>query len=193
MGTEFECKYAATPEQLEQIARIPGTPGPVFQMETTYYDTADKALSQRHWTLRRRMENGQPVCTLKTPAGGLGRHEFECVCDSIEAAIAPLCALSGSSALQTLTAAGVRPICGARFTRKTIRIQSDGMEAEVALDQGILFGGSRECPLCEVEVELKSGSREKLLAYARRLQTTFSLRTEPRSKFRRALDLAEGE
>ena len=193
MGTEFECKFASTPAQQAQICAALGQAAQRFHMETTYYDTADKALSRRHWTLRRRLENEAPVCTLKTPAGGLGRNEFECRCDTIEAAIPVLCDLMGSKALLALTLCGVQPICGARFSRKTFWITRDSFEAEVAVDLGILFGGSREESLCEVEVELKAGSRESMLDYARALQEEFGLRVERRSKFRRALDLAEGE
>lgn len=193
MATEFECKFSASPAQQEQIHFALGTVTQTLQMETTYYDTPDKALSRRFWTLRRRMENGTPVCTLKTPAGGLGRNEFECRCDTVEAAIPQLCALMGSRALLALTVDGVQPICGARFTRKTFWITRQDFEAEVALDRGILFGGSREQPLCEVEVELKGGSRDSMLDYARDLQEKFDLRIEHKSKFRRALELAEGE
>ena len=193
MGTEFECKFAAVPAQLEQIRLYLGDVTDTLRMETTYYDAPDRALSRRHWTLRRRLENGEPVCTLKTPAGGLGRNEFECRCETIGEAIPRLCALMGSRALLVLTAEGVSPICGARFTRQTFRIVREDFEAEVALDQGSLFGGSRETGLCEVEVELKHGPQEPMLAYARTLQAQFGLTVEPKSKFRRALDLAEGE
>ena len=77
MATEFELKYAATTAQLSKIrAAVPGE-YTAISMETTYYDTPDHALSARKWTLRRRLENGTSVCTLKTPAGGLGRNEWE--------------------------------------------------------------------------------------------------------------------
>ena len=65
--------------------------------------------------------------------------------------------------------------------------------AELALDQGILLGGSKELPLCEVEVELKSGSEAAATALAQALAAAYSLSEEPKSKFRRAMDLAQGE
>lgn len=193
MGIEFELKFRATPEKLEAIRRqIPGQEQE-FSMETTYFDTPDKALSRRHLTLRRRMENGQSVCTLKTPEGDLGRGEYQVLCGDIQTAIPELCKLSGFSELTALTAGGVVPVCGARFTRIAKELALEDCTVELALDQGILSGGGREVPLCEVEVELKSGSRQGASAYAVALAMMFGLEPENRSKFRRALVLAEGE
>ena len=66
-------------------------------------------------------------------------------------------------------------------------------KVELALDEGVLSGGSREVPLCEVEVELKSGSREAAVIYATQLAVAYGLKQEKGSKFRRAKALAEGE
>ena len=162
-------------------------------METAYYDTPDGGLSRRHYTLRRRMESGKSVCTLKTPAGNSARNEWEVERDSIQTAIPELCKLSNLSDLAVLTAGGVIPVCGARFTRMACRIVLDGAEGELALDEGILFGGGRETPLAEVEAELKSGSEAILTHWAEELACRFGLTPEPKSKFRRALDLAKGD
>ena len=64
---------------------------------------------------------------------------------------------------------------------------------ELALDRGVLLGGGREVALCEVEVELKDGQPEAAVAFAQELAEKFGLRPEQKSKFRRALALAEGE
>ena len=69
----------------------------------------------------------------------------------------------------------------------------DGAVVEIALDRGVLLGGGREVPLCEVEVELKAGQPEAAVAFAENLAEEFGLRPERKSKFRRALALAEGE
>ena len=193
MATEFELKYSATPAQLDAIrAAVPGEYEEI-SMETTYYDTPGNDLSARKWTLRRRLENGVSVCTLKTPASGASRNEWELKCDDIEAAIPELCKLSNLSDLARLTAGGMIPVCGARFTRQARPIRLDGAEGELALDEGILFGGGSEAPLAEVEAELKSGNPEALVAWAEALASQFGLTTEPKSKFRRALDLAKGD
>ena len=193
MGKEFELKYAATADQLRQITEaLPGEYHTIA-METTYYDTPAGDLSARKWTLRRRLENGISICTLKTPAVGLGRNEWEIPCDSIAAAIPELCKLSNLPELRNLTAAGVIPVCGARFSRLAKTINPGDCILELALDQGILFGGSRELPFVELEVELKSGKETDAIRYASVLAARFGLTPESRSKFRRALALAKGE
>ena len=283
MGVEFELKFRATPEQLDKVEQGISGERQVIEMETTYYDTPDGALSQRKYTLRRRMENGVSVCTLKTPvvegngflatlemteeetipsgerwerrrgriqrpervaavsrcqgapstqadaghrnrtgkeridthhARGVtgdspeewnaegsvpytrndtpGRREFEVNCDSIEKAIPELCKLSGVG-LTALTAGGVAPVCGARFTRVASTLELPECTVELALDRGVLLGGGREIPLYEMEVELKSGSREAAALYAMALAQTYGMKSEKHSKFRRALDLARGE
>ena len=191
MAIEFELKYSATAEQ--QAAILAATDGPEqhFQMQTTYYDTPDGALSQRHITLRRRMENQRSVCTLKTPSESGGRGEFELECPDIETAIPELCKLSGRSDLRTLLHGGVIPVCGARFTRTAKTIEQTDCTLELAVDRGVLTG--KEIPLCEVEVELKAGTRESACMYAAALAAIHGLIPENRSKFRRALALYKGE
>ena len=193
MGIEFELKFRATPEKLEKILQdIPGDAVHIA-MQTTYYDTPTGELSARFYTLRQRMENACSVCTLKTPADCGGRRETEVLCPSIEEAIPQLCRLSEIDELPALLAKGVVPVCGARFTRLAKILELDGAVVELALDEGVLSGGGREVPLCEVEVELKSGSREAAVIYATQLAVAYGLKQEKGSKFRRAKALAEGE
>ena len=65
--------------------------------------------------------------------------------------------------------------------------------AELALDSGVLLGGGKEIALQEVELELKAGSEEALLALAKTVAAAYELTPEQASKFRRALTLAQGE
>lgn len=189
MGIEFELKYRATPQIQEEI-RKRGT-WHTISMETTYYDTPSKALSRRHFTLRRRLENGVSVCTLKAPAGSLGRGEWETVCGSIEAAVPELCKLGCPEILPFLVAEGLVVACGARFTRQASIVETEGAVLEIALDAGILFAQDKQIPLCEIEVELKEGSREQAVAYAGALAASYGLEPEHGSKFKRALALRE--
>ena len=192
MGAEFELKYAATPAQQDAIMKDLGGFTPII-METTYYDTADGALSERRITLRCRLENGVSVCTVKTPEMDNVRGEWETECDSIDAAIPVLCKLGCPVDLPMLTKDGLNAICGARFTRMAKTVELESCVVEIAVDSGVLFSGGREEPLCEVEVELKSGSREEAEGYAVALAERYSLVPEEKSKFRRALALTRGE
>ena len=192
MGREFELKFQSDPAQQQRLLGK-YKDFSTITMETTYYDTPDGALSQRHITLRRRMENGVAVCTLKTPEKSGGRGEWEVEMEEIEAAIPELCKLSGWAALMDLTKAGVMPVCGARFTRQAKLLERSDCTVEIAVDSGVLLGGGREIPLCEIEVEHKNGSEEATVRFASALAAELGLRQEKKSKFRRALALAKGE
>ena len=192
MGIEFELKYRATPAQQQALLTRFGRDARVISMETTYYDTPDRRLSARHVTLRRRMENGLSVCTVKTPAGSAGRGEWDCLCGDIKTAIPELCKLGAPEYVLLLCAAGLEPTCGARFTRRAIDIETADFSAELAVDSGALLGGGREEPLCEVELELKSGNANAMVTFMEDIAAYYGLVPEPHSKFRRAKALAEG-
>ena len=191
MGVEFELKYRASEKIQKTVIERSQGPWLMITMETTYYDTPDGALEKLHYTLRRRLENGVSVCTVKTPMPGIGRGEWEIQCNSITEAIPELCKLGAPDNLLTLTAQGVQPVCGARFTRRAVQMRCGSSDVELALDSGELFAGDKTQPLCEIEVELKNGSRDDAVLFANLLASQYDLVQEKKSKFRRALDLRE--
>ena len=191
MGWEFELKYAANPEQQAALQRDFALTWQEFAMETTYYDTASGDLGRLHWTLRRRFENGRSICTVKTPSPDGGRGEWELEYDNIMDAIPELCKLGAPHTLMICAAMGVQEVCGARFTRQAATLEIEGAVVEIALDRGVLTGGGKEIPLCEIEVELKEGSDAAAIAFAAGLAEKYGLKTEHRSKYRRALNLAQ--
>lgn len=191
MGVEYEWKFKAEAQVQEALQRDTEGIWQETAMETTYYDTADGRLSALHYTLRRRMENEKSICTVKTPSADGGRGEWEAEEASIENAIPKLCKLGAPENLVSLTAGGVSAICGAKFLRKACTVDIGSAVVELALDKGILAGGGRELPLCEIEIELKNGSLKAAAAFALRLAKKYGLTPEKRSKFRRALDLTK--
>ncbi len=192
MGREFELKYAATPAAQQAIRDSFGN-FRTIRMETTYFDTPDGALAAQHVTLRLRKENDDCICTMKTPLPDGSRGEWECRTNDIPGGIEILRSLGAPDDLCDLAKSGVLAVCGARFTRLAADISTtDGM-AELAIDSGILLGGGKEMPLCEVEIEHKSGSDQSTLELAKIIAAQFGLKQEKRSKFRRAMDLAKGE
>ena len=188
MATEFELKYRCTPADQTRIrAAFPGewTETP---MSTTYYDTADGQLSKLRWTLRHRKEGDRHICTLKTPGEHNVRGEWETECADIYEALPVLAKASGCALPGELA-----PVCGARFTRLSRILEEVGFAAELALDRGKLVAGNREIPLCECELELKSGESATLIAFAAQFQKKYGLTEEPRSKFARAKALSQEE
>ena len=192
MGREFELKYRCSAEDFEALkAAYAGYN--TIEMETTYYDTFDAKLNNRHWTLRRRFENGVSVCTLKTPDPTGGRSEWEVEASGIITAIPMLCRMGAPMELMALTVSGLQEVCGAKFTRLALQLDVPGAKVELALDKGKLFGGNREMALQEVEVELKDGADNAAIAFAKGLEEKYNLIPEKRSKYKRALSLAMGE
>lgn len=191
MAREFELKYAARPEDLEAIFSD-FRDFDTIAMETTYYDTPGGLLSAHGLTLRLRLENGRSVCTLKLP-GGKDHPEFEVEDTDIHRAARTLWAQSRQEGLLEMLECGLIPVCGARFTRRAKLLQLEQGSVELALDKGVLLGGTKEMLLCEVEVELKSGSDAVAENFARELAEKYGLAPEPRSKYRRARQLAKGD
>jgi len=192
MGLEYEVKFKATEELLALLQQVLPGQEALYAMETTYYDAPDGALSARHYTLRHRRENEKHICTLKAPAD-FGRGEWETENHDILAAIPELCKLGAPEDLKTFTANGITPVCGAKFQRMAKTLPFGESILEIALDNGVLIGGGKEQPFWELEVELKSGIHEDADCFAAQLARSFSLETQTRSKFRRALALAKGE
>ena len=193
MAIEYELKFQATPERQQAVLAAVAGQECEYSMQTVYYDTPDGALSAKKYTLRKRRENDTYVCTLKTPEKGNGRGEWELPCENIADAIAGLVAMGAPQDLLVLTKNGVQEICGAKFTRITRTVVLEDGILELAFDRGVLTGGGREMPLCEIEVELKAGLPSVADQYAKILAQKFGLVPEKHSKFRRALALAKGE
>ena len=190
MGREFELKYRADAGDISAIRKKYGEFTSI-SMETAYYDTVSADFGRRHWTLRRRYENGLSVCTLKTPAPGGGRGEWEVQAPDIQAGLTALLSQDTPAELAELAKLPLVLTCGARFTRLAKTLTIPGAVLELALDEGVLLGGGRELPFAEVEAELKEGSEEAVRTFAEVLAQEFSLKEEMRSKHVRAMLLAQ--
>ena len=191
MGVEFEVKYQAD-ETVQRAIRNEFTGlWETICMQTTYFDTPEGALARKRYTLRCRQENERTVCTVKTPAYGIGRGEWDVQETEIVQAIPMLCKLGCPQELLDLTQNGVIAICGAKFTRHALTISFRNSRIELALDSGVLFAADRQIPLCEVEAELKEGCPEDVQAFGRLLEDTYHMKPETKSKFKRAQALIE--
>lgn len=199
MATEVEIKYEVGDLQkldcllCDAVVREKMTDAQFryIRMETTYYDTDDDRLAARRWTYRLRTENERSVITLKTPGEGYARGEWEWEGAYLDEAPEKLLALGAPEEAATLLdPAGLRAVCSAKFTRILAVLALDGAQCELCGDIGWLLGGGRQEPLCELELELKQGSAEVMLDYARALAEKYGLREQPQSKFARARALA---
>ena len=194
MGTELEFKYALSGAgQWSRLAdELGGRFGPwqEVKMETAYFDTQDRLLSGRQWTLRVRRENGVPVLTAKAPGPGRARSEWELPGGTLRD-LHRLAEQGAPLDLTRLTPEQLRSQCGVRFRRLRCLAEVPGATAGLALDGGVFTGGGRETPFWELEGELKGGSEDALAQWCRSLADAWGLLEEPRSKFLRAMALTE--
>ncbi len=150
-----------------------------LRMESTYFDTPARDLSDARITFRMRKENENTRFTIKTPRGEHERGEWEVSAETMEEALPALLALGAP----TLPPPPYLPCAFARFLRRMTRVSlSEQTEFELCIDVGTLG----TLPFCELELELKRGTKAELEAFGALLATRFSLVPESRSKFARA-------
>ena len=134
--------------------------------------------------LRGEQSVGTALCRPSPEADPHLRGEWETEAADLASALPKLAAL-GAPVPQADTPLQV--LCRADFIRRAVLLRlDDGSTAELALDLGTLSGATRSLPLCELELELKSGEPAAARAFAEALAERFSLRPEPLSKFARA-------
>jgi inorganic triphosphatase YgiF len=204
MGTEIELKLLIAPADARRLLRHPlitaltrrkFTPQRLLSI---YYDTADCVLHQQRIALRLRRVGRRWIQTVKA-AGRVsaGLHErpewegettkgmfvFEAIADPT------LRELFADPHLQH----ALHPVFVTDFSRaRRMLCLPSGDVVECSLDRGEIRAGEERLPICEVELELKSGDPTRLADLALRLQRTLSLKPENVSKAERGYRLACG-
>lgn len=193
MGKEVECKLLAPSEAvLDAIARdfSGASVSRTARSETDYFDLG--AYARENWMFRaRRGEDGRVVYTCKTPGEGYERGEWECEANSPAQAAKQLAAMGAPEALAKIAEFPV--LCGAAFTRTAIELVREGSRIELALDRGALTAPGAQARVCEVELELKSGPIQPMLALRGELCARYGLVEGHQSKYARARALARGK
>lgn len=184
---EIELKFACGPEDLAAVlAAAPAGDDETRELISVYFDTPDLVLQKAGASLRVREHKGQRIQTVKR-GHGLVREEHE----------APIEGLAPDPALEPLPSllpqgANLRPAFNVRVSRRQRTFRYRGAEIEIALDQGEVSGGEQKSPICEVELELKSGSPVMLFALARELSAAAPLYLAFDSKAARGQALVAG-
>ena len=185
MSREIELKYRFSEEQIPHLlsdlwlSPMIIHPFCETEMESTYFDTAEKMLQEKRITFRKRRENGHTVFTVKTTGSTNERGEWEVSAECIEDALARL----STSGAPVLPHGPYLVAAEAKFLRRAARISpSNGQEYELSVDVGTLG----PVPFCELEIELKTGSKTELEVFGNELAERYRLIPEPISKFARA-------
>lgn len=175
MAEELEIKLTLLAAGQEQAfswlqAQSEATTGEQKLLVNRYYDTPEAELNTQRAALRVRQANGRFVQTLKTQGELEGaayrRQEWEWPLDEPELNVQLLAEtpLSLQADLKRL-----RPVFETNFTRRIVMLDDGQALIECAVDSGSVIAGEQTRPLHEVELELKSGSPERLMVWAKRL------------------------
>ncbi len=198
-GQEIELKFEVDPAaaaRLEQILLVrPGAKGPppAQSLVSTYYDTEGDDLLKAGFALRVRSVGGKQVQTVKSEATGLSaRGEWECAVtgegpDLKAAADTPL-----GPVIKALKSP-LRPVFATHVQRSRYLVRQGRSRIEAAIDLGRVETEGRTLPICELELELKSGPTSGMYALARRLSDAAPLRMSFITKAERGYRLARGE
>jgi inorganic triphosphatase YgiF len=201
---EIELKLSVAPAHAARVwkAVAPYAGGKVApaarKLYSAYYDTPDFAFRRRNAAVRLRRESGHWVQTVKvggTAAAGLhARRELECPVPAQLLNHPALVQAGLGGILADVPRSNIGVVFTTTFRRTRAVIEpAPGERIEIAVDRGEIAAGGQRLPICEIELELKSGTAQALFRLARELAAGMPLRLENESKAERGYRLAAGE
>jgi len=203
MPIERELKFRLPARAAPRVWKLlPGKPAVRRkQVDSVYYDTPERRLLAARSALRLRRDGRRHLIAFKherAPASGLAqRDEWEAGVASAELELGalPLGRIRRRSGLDLRRLAPrLAPVFETRFTRMAAEVTlGSGTVVSVCLDRGSIAAGRRREALEELEIELREGSLDAMLAFAAKLVAPLRLRLEPRSKAERGYRLAARE
>lgn len=201
MSIEVELKFIVEPTTVEALrALVAGWPvqsHETLRLSNTYYDTADGLLRRHRVGLRVRGNDGRFEMTLKSGGSTVGgvshraEHNVALKGDRLEIGMLPESAWPEGIDTSGLDGA-LAPLFTTDFTREAWLVAEGESQIEVALDLGEIRAGELREPISELEMELKAGRVEDVLALAKRLAFAAGVRLGSLSKAARGYRLQRG-
>ena len=193
---EIELKLEVDPGDVERLAGV----GPLAQcrgaaarLVSVYFDTPELDLHDTGFSLRIRTSGRDRIQTVKADQGGAGlfvRGEWERAIKSkapiIDHDSGPLREKIGNDTLER-----VQQLFLTDIKRTTYKIDGGNAIFELAVDQGEIRTNKRRQQLCELEIELESGSSQALFDLVRSLDEEVPLRISVQSKAERGYRLLQ--
>lgn len=208
MDKEFELKLAISTDSAAKLHQLLISKGGLrrTRLQAFYIDTDDFFLSKKNIALRVRKEGRYWVQTLKMP----GRNEFERLEHNVKLAgwdaskpidITLHAQHPAGVELMTLIEKNPTRVLTVQFQtdiwRRVAAVRARQGIIEYALDEGVISTQSQqgliEIPVCEIELELKSGSYDSVIAHAKTLINRYGACLDTRSKSQRGFLAAQGE
>jgi inorganic triphosphatase YgiF len=160
-----------------------------------YYDTPFFSLAQRGITLRVRTIGRERVqCVKMKGAEGGSLHQRMELGSSIRGDRPDLTQIPDPDLRRLILECSADnelvPVFSTNVMRETWLQRLGRSQIECAIDRGVIAANGTRAPVCEVELELKSGQAARLFQLAHRLNAVVPLRIETTSKAARGYDLA---
>ena len=205
---EIELKFAVPTERravLEKALKRGSVR--IERMRAIYFDTTDDRLAKSGISLRIRKEGRHWVQTVKAAADSLRRLEHNVSVTPPRGGGPPALDLTRHDAtpagevlrkaLENGSDGGSSAGLSMRFRTQVSRmirtIRTPGARVEIVLDTGKIVAGDRSWPICELDLELKSGRVAALVSLAAQWASRYGLWLSTISKAERGARLAHGE
>ena len=202
MATETELKLRITPEHLAKLRRhrlfkTHQLSAPVTRhLHNIYFDTPKLDLHKHEMALRLRRVGGRWLQTLKgggSIKGGLHqRNEWEAPVPSAKLDFSILDAAIADEHLPSHLCKKLTPVFVTDFYRTSRMVEWQGAQIEVCMDHGEVKTSQQSAPICEVELELKSGEAQQLFELALAILEIVPFELEAVSKAERGFRLMSG-
>lgn len=202
VATEIELKLRFPPSMLREVLASPVlTPQRLTRKQkrvATYFDTPALDLWRRQITLRVRREGGHWIQAVKgasaVSAGVHTRVKIETVVDGPRPDVSGLPSHAVTRILKSPGVAGALfPVMRTEITRSSRILEpAPGVLIEAAVDTGSIRSRRRREPVCELELELKSGPVTALYELAHHLSAQIPLALEHQTKAERGYALFIG-
>lgn len=202
MAVETELKLRIAPEQLARLKRHALLKAHQVTRPTTrrlyniYYDTPKLELHNSEMALRLRHTGRQWLQTLKgggsVQAGLHQRNEWEMPVSSAKLDFSLPQAAEWEEYLPPSLRKKLHPVFVTDFSRNSRMLLWQGAQIELCLDQGVISTEQHSTPVCELELELKSGDPRQLFELALALLEIVPFELESVSKAEQGYRLLTG-
>src|SRR4029453_19119908 len=196
---ELELKFEVEPTILQRLNKIPVIKAlnkrPKYATEASvYFDNDKHELHKKGLMLRVRRIGKRHVQPIKTPANSaqIERGEWE---TEIAGGQPELGLISGTPLEALITKKnrrGLRPMFETRVRRINYSLTNRERAIGLTIDRGKLDTGDGSVPICELELELKRGSNDRLFDVARTLVKALPAQISLKRKAEGETDSLEG-
>lgn len=190
MSIETELKLSISPQDMRRLKRAPFLRTLLAQrthnhkLYSVYYDTPALKLHEQAMALRLRRVGNQWLQTLKgggqMSAGLHQRNEWEAPVALEQLDFEVLKACGGK--LPHGVRHHLQPVFVTDFTRNIRLLDFEGAQIELCMDSGEIRAGRKHHTISELELELKSGTPDKLFKLAEALLDIVPLKIETTNK-----------